>query len=68
VLRASGLDWTIVYPVALTHGARSGRYRAGERLALNGLPRISRADVAEFLLAQAGDATYLRKGVLLASA
>ena len=52
MLRASGLDWTLVYPTLLTDGARAGRYRVGERLAMSGMPRISRADVAAFMLAQ----------------
>jgi putative NADH-flavin reductase len=64
-LRQSPLDWTLVYPTTLTGGPRTGRSRAGERLALRGLPRISRADVAAFLLAQVDDRTYVRKGVLL---
>jgi putative NADH-flavin reductase len=63
---ASDLDWTIVYPVGLTDGPRSGRYRVGERLSLKGFPRISRGDVAEFLLRQVEDRTYIRKGVLIA--
>jgi putative NADH-flavin reductase len=63
----NGLDWTLVYPVTLTNGARTGRYRVGERLALHGLPRISRADVADFLLTQVDDVSYLRKGVLVSS-
>ena len=61
------IDWTLVYPVTLTNGPRTGRYRFGERLDLHGLPRISRADVAEFMLAQLGDTTYVKKGVLVAS-
>jgi len=65
ILRKSGLDWTLVYPVTLTNGPRTGRWRAGERLDLHGVPRISRADVAAFLLAQATDATYVRQGVLV---
>ena len=52
MLRASGLDWTLVYPTLLTNGARAGRYRVGERLAMRGMPGISRADVAAFMLAQ----------------
>jgi putative NADH-flavin reductase len=52
MLRASGLDWTLVYATLLTNGARTGTYRAGERLAMNGMARISRADVAAFMLAQ----------------
>ena len=52
MLRASGLDWTLVYPTLLTNGARAGRYRVGERLAMQGMASISRADVAAFMLAQ----------------
>ena len=63
---SSDLDWTIVYPVGLTDGPRTGRYQVGERLALTGFPRISRADVADFLLRQVEDRGYLRKGVLIA--
>jgi len=61
----SGLDWTIAYASTLTNGAKTGVYRVGERLALSGLPRISRADVADFLLKQLNDRTYLKKGVLV---
>jgi len=64
-LEQSPLDWTLVYPTMLTSGPRTGRYRAGERLGLRGLPRISRADLAAFLLTQIEDRTYVRKGVLL---
>ena len=64
-LRASSLDWTIVYPVLLTNGPRTGRYRAGERLELHGLPTISRADVAHFMLAETVSPRYLRKTVVL---
>jgi len=64
-LRSSGLDWTIVYPVLLTNGPRTGRYRAGERLDLHGLPTISRADVAHFMLAEIASPRYVRKTVVL---
>jgi putative NADH-flavin reductase len=62
-----GLEWTIVYPAGLTNGPRTGRYRVGEHLALRGLPTVSRADVAEFLLKQITDRTYVRKGVMIAT-
>ena len=64
-MRRSGLDWTLVYPVLLTNGPRTGQYRVGERLELRGMPRISRADVAEFILTQLASATYLRKVALI---
>ena len=65
MLRASGLGWTLVYPTLLTNGARAGRYRVGERLAMRGMPTISRADVAAFMLAQlASDEWRCRTAVI----
>jgi uncharacterized protein YbjT (DUF2867 family) len=64
-LRASTLDWTIVYPVLLTNSPLTARYRAGERLELHGLPTISRADVAHFILGELSRPQYLRKAVVL---
>ncbi|MEV7811278.1 NAD(P)H-binding protein [Streptomyces flaveolus] len=49
-IRTSGLDWTLVYPTALTDSPAEGGHRVGERLAMRGSPRISRADVAAFML------------------
>ena len=64
-LHRSDLDWTLIYPVTLTNGPITGRYRVGERLELHGLPTVSRADVAHFLVTQIGDSAYSRKGVLI---
>jgi putative NADH-flavin reductase len=65
IVRRSGLDWTLAYPVALTNAPATGSYRVGERLALKGLPRISRADVADFLLAEAEDPAFSRRVAVL---
>jgi putative NADH-flavin reductase len=64
-VRASTLDWTIVYPTVLTNGPLTRSYRAAERIEARGLPSISRADVAHFMLAQVNDATYVRRGVVV---
>ena len=64
-VRASSLEWTLVHPVMLADGAVTGRYRAGERLALRGLPRISRADVAHFMLAEVEGRRFVRKTAVL---
>jgi putative NADH-flavin reductase len=64
-LRSSDLEWTLVYPPALTNGPRTGSYRSGETVNVRGLPRISRADVAEFMLAQLDDTAYLRKNAIV---
>jgi putative NADH-flavin reductase len=69
VLTASELDWTIVYSVILTNGAAAG-FRAvdlDELERLPGYPRISRSDVAAFLLEAAGDAKWSRRKVVLTS-
>ena len=64
-LRSRHLDWTFVYPTALTNGPLSGKYRAGERLALRGFPKISRADVAHFVLAALDTPAWVGKTVVV---
>jgi uncharacterized protein YbjT (DUF2867 family) len=66
-IRASGLAWTLVHPSMLRDGPKSGNVRAGEQLALSGFPKISRADVAAFLLGQLDDESWLRKSVVISS-
>jgi len=57
----SGLDWTIVRPAAYTDGERTGNYRHGFPATEKGLKlKISRADVADFVLAQLTDESYIR--------
>jgi uncharacterized protein YbjT (DUF2867 family) len=60
LIRASGLDWTTVYPTKLTNGPAQGAYRAGDRLPTKGLPLISRADVA-FMLDAARGSEWVRR-------
>jgi putative NADH-flavin reductase len=60
LVRASGLDWTIVRVPMLTDGPRTGQVRAG--YVGQGLgPRVSRADLADFMLKQLAADTYLRQ-------
>ena len=62
VIRQSTLDWVIVRPPRLTNGARRGSYRSGVDVrATSVVPRISRADLAEFMLRQFTEDTYVRK-------
>jgi putative NADH-flavin reductase len=62
IIAASSLDWVIVRPTALTNGPRRKVYRVGSGIGHWFFPsRISRADVAAFMLEQLTDATYLRK-------
>lgn len=68
ILTASGLDWTLAYPVMLTNGPRSAAFTAidlAELEHLPGLPRVARADVAGFLLDAAVDASWSRRTAVL---
>ena len=58
----SSLDWTIVRPGQLTNGKRRGVYREGLNVGnWFSTVRISRADVADFMLKQLTDNSYLKK-------
>jgi putative NADH-flavin reductase len=61
LVRASGLDWVLVRPPLLTNGPRRGRYRVGFDLPIKMFSNVSRADVADFMLKQLSDDTYLRQ-------
>lgn len=67
LIRQSGLDWTIVQPSQMTDGPLTRSYRSGEHLALSGMARISRADVAHFLLDAAGDTAAVGKTLLVSN-
>ena len=49
----SDLDWTLVRPITLTNGPATGHYIAEEAPRVRLSSRISRADVAAFMLAEA---------------
>ena len=62
IIESSTLDWVIVRPAALTNGARRNAYRAGPDVGNWFVPsRISRSDVASFMLDQLTAGEYLRK-------
>jgi putative NADH-flavin reductase len=61
-VQASDLDWTIVRPSAFTDGPRTGSYRRGFPAEERGLSlKITRADIADFMIEQLTDTTYLRQ-------
>ena len=66
--RASGLDWTIVRPGSFTDGPRTGSYRRGFGPQEKTTLKVSRADVAEFVVEQLTDDTWLRQAPSLAYA
>ena len=66
-IHRSSLEWTLVYPVLMTDTPGTGKYKVGEKLEMKGMPKISRADVAEFMLRQLNDDTFLKKSPILMS-
>ena len=58
VIEKSGLDWVIVRGPMLTEGEKKGEYRVGY-VGKNSGTKISRSDVADFMLRQTEDDSYL---------
>jgi uncharacterized protein YbjT (DUF2867 family) len=65
VLRASGLDWTIVYATVLTNGPKTEPRVVPETEKVSMSQRISRADVASFLLQAATGGLCSRRDVII---
>jgi len=68
LVRASGLDWTIVRPSAFADGPATGTFREDfgpneRKLTLT----IPREDIAAFLARQLGDLAYLRRAVAISN-
>jgi len=64
-VRESPLDWVIVRPGFLTNGPKTGRYRVVTELEGVTAGKISRADVAHFILTQLEHGSYVKQTVLL---
>lgn len=61
-VRQSQLDWTIVRPGAFLEGDRTGQYRHGfPGTDKTSQLKIARADIADFILKQLTDRTYLHQ-------
>jgi len=61
IIRGSNLEWVIVRPMLLTNGVWTGDYRVGGDLKPGRRFWISRADVAEFLMRQLTDDTFVHE-------
>jgi putative NADH-flavin reductase len=61
LVRESDLEWTIVRPMILTNGPWTNDYRAEVDLKPGRRPYIARADVADFLMSQLADDTFVRR-------
>lgn len=62
MIKQSKLKWTIVRAPTLTNGKHLGKFRSGEEISSKGFTvTISRADVADFMIRQLTDNTFLGK-------
>lgn len=58
----SNLEWTIIRPGQLTNGKKRTNYKHGSAVGSYFLTKmVSRASVADFMLNQLEDKTYIRK-------
>jgi putative NADH-flavin reductase len=61
---ASGLQWTLVRPPRLTEDAEVGEYEAGD-LSLGPGAKLTRADLADFMVEQVRDKRYIGKAPMV---
>ncbi len=62
IVNQSELDWIIVRPAAFTDGPATGKYEHGSLLAEKKLKlKISRADIASFMVQQLSSNTYVHQ-------
>jgi hypothetical protein len=66
-LRSSDTEWTLVRAPVLTNGPHTGRYRTGVDLRLTFTSKVSRADLADFMLTELHSDTCLRQAVAITS-
>jgi putative NADH-flavin reductase len=68
IVKTSELDYTIVRPSAFTDVVPDGQYKIGFNGAVKDLAlKISRADVAKFMIEQIGTQQWLRKAVSISN-
>ena len=68
LVRASGLDWTIVRPSAFADGPATGQFHVGFGPDQRGLSlKIARAEIAGFLKRQINDGRYLHRAVAIST-
>jgi putative NADH-flavin reductase len=64
LIQNSQLEWTIIHPPKLTNAPGKNNYRTGENIKANQfLPTLSRVDLADFMLKQVKDRSFIHKKV-----
>ena len=68
LIMKSDLDWTIIFPVKFTDGPLTGKVKAGEMVRMKGMPSISRADAAAYIVDHLMDPGLSQKRVIIMKA
>lgn len=66
LLAGSAINWTVFRASRLTNGPQTGRYRTAVNSRLPRASSVSRADLAEAMLAAVGDTALYRHAVAIA--
>ncbi|MEU8606642.1 NAD(P)H-binding protein [Actinoplanes sp. NPDC048791] len=67
LVRDSDTQWTVIRAPVLTNGPRTGSYRTGTDLRLSFTAKVSRADLADFMLTVLRENAYPRRAVVITS-
>ena len=65
ILQKSNIDWIAIRPSLLTNGPRTGKYKAGFAVGEKINPKISRADIADFIVKNVSTTKYSKTAVNL---
>jgi len=63
LIKQSGLDWTIVRPARLVDEIKTGKYKVGQDIRIGLFSKISRDDVADFLVKNLQNETLIGKTI-----
>ena len=67
LVRDSDTQWTVIRAPVLTNGPRTGSYRTGTDLRLSLTAKVSRADLAAFMLTELHENAYPNRAVVITS-
>lgn len=66
ILSNSALDWTVIGAPKLTNGKKTGKYRVITNQPLKSIPKISRADMADYIVNHLSDIKTFKTRVEIA--
>lgn len=65
IIKASNLNWTIIRPTRLVNVPKTGKYRVGSDIKIKAFSKISRADLADFIIKNIDNKEIISRSVLI---